>query len=473
MTMSKRTEIYIITSLCIALIAVIAVILCTVQMRKHHQKEAYYTFEQLQHRGAIRIGVFHNYTDYFLYHGKASGLQYNMSHKMAEHYHMQAYYIVFDSYRDACMALMQNKVDMLAVGFDNAMADNAMLALTLPYATTRQVLVQRKHHHCINADNFPDLQPVSADSTYKMLLLRDMYCTHPSLALLSHLSAASWHLVSVYQGGYGRMFALLDSGYADAMVCNAHVVAAYMPQQHKLDTLHLPGTTQSMRWAVRRDNTSLLDSVNTWLDSYVHSRAYKALCKKTHYQTGQIKYRKNLRNTRISGVDYLFKRYAKRYNIDWRFVAALAYRESHFNPNAEGAGGAAGIMQMMPETAAHLGHDSLQSADVQIMAGCKLISRLVKRFKAANVHNEDLYFYVAAAYNAGHGNIEEAMRMAETMHLNPRSWRDVEKAMISMGDAKLMKQYHHRCFYKGKFTVHYTHEVMMSYMHYINMIDIE
>ncbi|MBP5411988.1 MAG: transglycosylase SLT domain-containing protein [Bacteroidales bacterium] len=473
MILNKRYKIYIAIIFILLVLVLLLLFKGTSNKKQHRQRVSYYSFEQLQRRGAIRIGIFHNYTDYFLYHGKASGLQYNVSKKMAEHYHMKAYYTVYDNYIDACIALMQNKVDVLAMPFDSSMADNSMFAITVPYITASKVLVQRKTSPCVVADDTTRLKPVADDSAYTLMIMKDIHSNRMPYKVLQYLCPVSWHLMMVGNVGYARMFAMLDSGMADAMVCNTHDIDAYMSQRNKLDTIHLWGTSMKMGWAVRKENITLCDSINVWLKQYTASLAYKNLCKKTRYQASITKQRTNLRRTNISWTDNLFKYYARHYDLDWRFVAALAYKESHFNPEAEGAGGASGIMQMMPITAQHLGHEDLNSVESQISAGCKLVARLVNRFKKAGVNDEDLYFFVAAAYNAGHKSIENAMQMAAAMNMNQYAWKDVEKAMIKMNDAKLMKKYGMSPFYKGKFTAHYTHDVMMSYMHYINMIDKE
>lgn len=473
MTLKKRYKIGIAIIVVLLISAVLCFIASTRNVRKYRAKVSYYSFEQLKSRGAVRIGIFHNYTDYYLYHGKAAGIQYNMSKKMAEHYHMKAYYTVYESYMDACIALMQNKVDVLAMPFDSSMADNTMLTLTMPYASISKVLVQRKLSPCVAVNEQNELEPIVGDSVYKMLIVKDMYSNHISYKVLQYLHPVVWHWVAVNDAGYTRMFGMLDSGAADAMICNTYIVDAYMPQRNKLDTVHLAETATKVCWAVRKENVTLCDSINMWLEQYTCSSAYKNLCKKNRYQTGMVKQRKNVRQTNISWADNLFKYYARHYDLDWRFIAALAYKESHFNPEAEGAGGAAGIMQMMPVTAQHLGHDDLNSVESQVNAGCKLVSRLVKRFKEAGVNDDDLYFFVAAAYNAGHKSIENAMQMASAMKTNQYEWKNVEKAMIKMSDAKLVKKYGAHPFYKGKFTAHYTHDVMLLYMHYVNMIDKE
>ena len=85
---------------------------------------------------------------------------------------------------------------------------------------------------------------------------------------------------------------------------------------------------------------------------------------------------------------------AKTYGVDPNLVAAMAFRESRFDPNAVSQRGAQGIMQLMPRTAAALGvHDSFDARQ-NVFGGTKYLKYLLDRFHG-DIDN------TLAAYNAG------------------------------------------------------------------------
>jgi soluble lytic murein transglycosylase-like protein len=85
---------------------------------------------------------------------------------------------------------------------------------------------------------------------------------------------------------------------------------------------------------------------------------------------------------------------AKQYKVDPNLLAAMAFRESRFDPHAVSRIGAQGVMQLMPKTARALGvRDSFDARD-NIYGGAKYVKYLLDRFNG----NIDL---TLAAYNAG------------------------------------------------------------------------
>ncbi len=84
---------------------------------------------------------------------------------------------------------------------------------------------------------------------------------------------------------------------------------------------------------------------------------------------------------------------AARHQVSERLVAAVAWRESGFNPAAVSPKGARGVMQLMPGTARALGVDPFNPA-ANIDGGADYLARLLRRFDGDQAK-------ALAAYNAG------------------------------------------------------------------------
>lgn len=90
---------------------------------------------------------------------------------------------------------------------------------------------------------------------------------------------------------------------------------------------------------------------------------------------------------------------SRKHGVDPRLVAAVAARESAFNPNALSAVGASGIMQLMPETAKFLGVTNPLDARESVFGGARYLRTLLDTYRG----DLDL---TLAAYNAGPGAVQ-------------------------------------------------------------------
>ena len=90
---------------------------------------------------------------------------------------------------------------------------------------------------------------------------------------------------------------------------------------------------------------------------------------------------------------------SKQHGVDPRLVAAIAARESAYNPGAVSPAGAVGVMQLMPATARYAGVRNAFDARENVFGGVHYLRTLLDTF-----HGDlDL---TLAAYNAGPGAVQ-------------------------------------------------------------------
>ncbi|MFI3330855.1 MAG: transglycosylase SLT domain-containing protein [Rikenellaceae bacterium] len=131
---------------------------------------------------------------------------------------------------------------------------------------------------------------------------------------------------------------------------------------------------------------------------------------------------------RISDYDELIKRVSMELGHDWRFISAIAYHESRFNPNAISRVGATGLMQIMPIVAREFNVDfeEVVKPEINVTLGVKLLAKLEKMLKLpASTSSKDKTSIILACYNGGYGHVQDARRLARKYGANPNSWDDV------------------------------------------------
>jgi soluble lytic murein transglycosylase-like protein len=102
-----------------------------------------------------------------------------------------------------------------------------------------------------------------------------------------------------------------------------------------------------------------------------------------------------------SRYDAFIDKYSSRYSLDPFLVKCIIKVESDFNPGAVSKAGAAGLMQLMQDTARDYGVSDRSDPEQNIRAGSAHLSFLMKEFSG------DVPLAVAA-YHAGCGRVKRA-----------------------------------------------------------------
>lgn len=124
----------------------------------------------------------------------------------------------------------------------------------------------------------------------------------------------------------------------------------------------------------------------------------------------------------------LFKEAQELTGLDWRLIAAISYRESHWDKLNTSPTNVRGLMMLTESTADMLGVTDRLDPKQSIMGGARYIIRL-KDTIPRRVPEPDRTWMALAAYNIGYAHVEDARVLAQRMKLNPDSWADVKKTL--------------------------------------------
>ena len=199
------------------------------------------------------------------------------------------------------------------------------------------------------------------------------------------------------------------------------------------------GFAQHASWAVDKRDQWLADSINAWAASS-NAQEYSKQALKHYFKMNRGPKPDSVKVDTpavtppgaISPYDHVFKQYAQEMGWDWRLLAAIAFSESGFDPNATSWMGARGLMQVMPKTARSFGvkEEDLSNPEVSIRVATKILKEL-DGIMRSRTGAADRIKFVLAAYNAGSGHVTDAIALARKFELDPRVWSEnVEQAML-------------------------------------------
>jgi soluble lytic murein transglycosylase-like protein len=101
----------------------------------------------------------------------------------------------------------------------------------------------------------------------------------------------------------------------------------------------------------------------------------------------------------VRPYNQLISKAATEHQLDPALIRAVIHAESSFRPTVTSRKGAMGLMQLMPQTAAHLGVKDANSPEQNIAGGSRYLADLLKQY------NGEVNLALAA-YNAGASNVK-------------------------------------------------------------------
>jgi len=218
---------------------------------------------------------------------------------------------------------------------------------------------------------------------------------------------------------------------------------------------------------VRRDADTLRSAIAAWQGEPRERQAMDQLLRERTGPVpppGPIRMRrmKGLRADSISPFDQHFREQTKGMKVDWRLLAAMAWKESRFDSSVTSRKGASGIMQIMPRTAARFGLDTASAVEDHIHAAARYMAKLDTMWYRAVPNPEQRLRFVLASYNAGPGHIIDAQRLAAQLGLADTLWEgNVERAVLLLAKPRYYQRPGMKNGYcKGSQVFHYVRGVL-------------
>lgn len=225
-------------------------------------------------------------------------------------------------------------------------------------------------------------------------------------------------------------------------------------------------------WVVPAGNKTLIKEINRWHSHFESSHEYELI--KERFTPSYEPFSRAVKGQgykNASPYDRLFKKHSVSLGWDWRLLAAIVWQESKFHIEVRSSRGAAGLMQMMPSTAAKYNINDILNPDENIEAGVRYLAALEKMF-SRYASGIELAKMTLAAYNAGEGRIMDCINMAKSMNMPHSTWDEVKAVIPFMRDSSFMASdsVARLGVFKGHETIAYVDRVMSLYKAFCTIV---
>lgn len=364
-------------------------------------------------RGAIRVLVAYNRTQFFLDKGQAGGLTYEYMHDFElwlnkrldkRRPRVTVYFIPVP--RDQLLpALRDGRGDIAAANLTVTPERQALVDFSSPYITeVREIVVTG-----------PAAPPLSSldDLAGLEVLVRPSSSYHASLtALNARLKAAKLEPVQLTAVDEhledDDLLEMVNAGVIPFAVVDdfkARLWAQVLPDiKPREDLLLREGG--GIAFAMRKNSPQLKRTLDEFVARTGRGTEFGNVVFRRYFE--DVEFLKNAAaerdRERFRKLVDLFRRYGERYGLDPLMLAAQGYQESRLDQTARSPAGAVGVMQLRPQTARDpsIGIPNIHLVENNIHAGAKYLRFLTDTYfadPAINATNRVLFAF--AAYNAG------------------------------------------------------------------------
>ena len=390
--------------------------------------------EQVQERGKLIVVTRNAATTYYEGAEGPVGLEYELLKGFADRLGVELQLVIAPNLQTVLSVLGEGKVDLGAAGLTVTEPREHWLRFSHPYQHINQQLIYRVGSlRPREPEALTGHLEVLANSSHEELLeqLREEY---PELQWHSNPHVETEELLAmVWQEQ-------IDYTIADSNEFSMN--QRFMPELRVAFDISEP---QPLAWAFPRfHDESLYLAANDYLQAIEEDGTLANLLERYYGHLGEFDYvgtRAFLRhiNERLPKYRELFEYTAREFHLDWRLLAATAYQESHWNPNAVSPTGVRGMMMLTQNTARELGVTRRTDPVESIWGGALYLSRLHARLPE-RIEEPDRSWLALAAYNIGFGHLEDARILTERNGGNPDKWKDVKQTLPLLHQRKWHSQ---------------------------------
>ncbi len=429
--------------------------------------------------GILTVLMDNSMTSYFIYKGRPMGYEYEMLALFAKENDMDLEIKIIDALDNILDSLTTGVGDLVAANLTISKKRMEIVAFSQPLFRTRQILVQRlpENRRKMKRDDIEkSLIRDRLDLGDKKIVVRKN--SSYELMLENLINETGVNLKISYSPGdfvTEHLIEMVSNKEINYTICDENKAIIFNAYYNEIDIKTPMSLSQPIAWAVNKESTKLLSTLNSWIDkrlgslefNMIHNKYFEMSKRKRHIINKEFSF---IKEGNISIYDELIKKYAMELGWDWRLLAALIFQESNFDHKTKSWRGATGLMQLMPPTAKSYGIKGaeLVNPEKNIAAGTQHLTMLQKYWESELSDETEILKFTLGSYNVGLGHVQDAIRLAKKYGVNPNKWDDnVAQMLLNKSIPKYYKDPVVKYGYcRGKEPVNYVKSILNNYSMY-------
>ncbi len=436
---------------------------------------------KIQDRGTLRVITSYGPLSYFIYRGQPMGFEYELIDRFADWLEIDVEILPATDINEMLSMVETGEGDMIAYRLSVTSERRERVAFSDVVTATRQVLVQPAR------DATGGIPAHDAGHTFiqepEDLADREVHVRAGSayVGRLRNLQSEIGEQIDIVEAPADvtteELIEAVHRGEIPLTVADENIARISASFFDEVDVSIPLSLSQRTAWAVRHESTDLLEAINDWLAEEKQRADFFVIYNR--YFNEPRGFRTRLSDEaftpirgQISPWDDQFREAARSIGWDWRLLAALAFQESRFDPNARSWAGAVGLMQLMPATARQFGTSRLTDPEASIKAASRFLAWLDETWSRDIESEEQRRPFVLASYNVGRGHVQDARRLAEYYGADADNWDEVSPFLLRKSDPNY---YSHQVvqfgYARGAEPVAYVRSISRLYRHYVRFTD--
>lgn len=226
------------------------------------------------------------------------------------------------------------------------------------------------------------------------------------------------------------------------------------------------GPVGALAWALPKDAPQLRERVAAYFAEIQATGELQSILDRYYFVSREFDYvgsKAFIRhlNSRLPRYRGWFEEAELETGIDWRLLAAIAYQESHWNPDAVSPTGVRGLMMLTKHTAEIVEIADRRDPRQSILGGARYLRRVLQKIPE-RIPETDRQWMAVASYNIGFGHVEDGRIITEIQGGDPDRWTDVRERLPLLSDERWYRRLR-RGYARGSVPVQYVDNIRRYY----------